>query len=300
VEIRGVFIDETFAEAFGMRAARVVITARTMKWARAAAVKLTGFATSVIACKCEAAIERELTPDETPDARPGVSALMFTMDTDSLGKRLTERIGQTVLTCPTASCFDGLPDAPDRLPAARALRTFGDRFQISKVVNGERYWRVPVMEGECLLQESFGMQKQGVGGGNFLILAEDIDSGLEAAEAAVAAIDGMPGVILPFPGGVVRSGSKIGSRGYKGMIASTNDAYCPTLRPLTTTALPDGVNAVLEIVLDGLSPDAISAAMRAGIDAACRSGVRAISAGNYGGKLGPHHFHLRQIMGAPA
>jgi formylmethanofuran--tetrahydromethanopterin N-formyltransferase len=188
---------------------------------------------------------------------------------------------------------------PDRLPASRALRTFGDRFQISKVVNGERYWRVPVMEGECLLQESFGMQKQGVGGGNFLILAQDIDAALDAAEAAVAAIDGMPGVILPFPGGVVRSGSKIGSRGYKGMIASTNDAYCPTLRPLATSALPDGVNAVLEIVLDGLSPDAIVAAMRAGIDAACRSGVRAISAGNYGGKLGRHHFHLRQIMGAP-
>jgi len=282
-----------------MRAARVVITARTMKWARAAALKLTGFATSVIACKCEAAIERELTPDETPDARPGVSALLFTMDTDSLGKRLTERIGQTVLTCPTASCFDGLPDMPDRLPAARALRTFGDRFQISKVVNGERYWRVPVMEGECLLQESFGLQKKGVGGGNFLILAEDIDSALDAAEAAVGAIDGMPGVILPFPGGVVRSGSKVGSRSYKGMIASTNDAYCPTLRPLTASVLPDGVNAVLEIVLDGLSPDAIRAAMRAGIDAACRSGVRAISAGNYGGKLGPHHFHLREIMGAP-
>ena len=236
VEIRGVFIEDTFAEAFGMRAARVVITARTMRWARAAALKLTGFATSVIACKCEAAIERELTPDETPDARPGVSALLFTMDTDSLGKRLTERIGQTVLTCPTASCFDGLPDAPDRLPAARALRTFGDRFQISKVVDGERYWRVPVMEGECLLQESFGMQKKGVGGGNFLILAEDVDSALDAAEAAVAAIDGMPGVILPFPGGVVRSGSKVGSRGYKGMIASTNDAYCPTLRPLTASA----------------------------------------------------------------
>jgi formylmethanofuran--tetrahydromethanopterin N-formyltransferase len=299
VEIRGVFIEDTFAEAFGMRAARVVITARTMKWARAAALKLTGFATSVIACKCEAAIERELTPDETPDARPGVSALMFTMDSDSLGKRLTERIGQTVLTCPTASCFDGLPDMPDRVPAARALRTFGDRFQSSKVVNGERYWRVPVMEGECLLQESFGMQKRGVGGGNFLILAEDIDSALDAAEAAVAAIDGMPGVILPFPGGVVRSGSKVGSRGYKGMIASTNDAYCPTLRPLSNTSLPDGVNAVLEIVLDGLSPDVIRAAMRTGIDAACRSGVRAISAGNYGGKLGPHHFHLREIMGAP-
>ena len=296
MEIRGVVIEDTFAEAFGMRAARVVITARSHRWAREAALKLTGFATSVIACKCEAAIEREMPPEETPDGRPGVSALLFTMDTESLGKRLTERIGQTVLTCPTASCFDGLPDAADRLPAGRALRVFGDRFQISKVVGGQRYWRVPVMEGECLLQESFGVQKKGVGGGNFLVLAESADAALAAAEAAVEAIDGTPGVIMPFPGGIVRSGSKVGARGYKGMIASTNDAYCPTLRPLTGTSLPDGVNAVLEVVLDGLDAGVISRAMRAGIDAACRPGVRAISAGNYGGKLGPYHFHLREIM----
>jgi formylmethanofuran--tetrahydromethanopterin N-formyltransferase len=299
VDVRGVFIEDTFAEAFGMRAARLVITARTLKWAREAALKLTGFATSVIACKCEAAIERELTPAETPDARPGVSALFFTMDMDSLGKRLTERIGQTVLTCPTASCYDGLPDATERLTAGRALRVFGDRFQISKIVGGQRYWRVPVMEGECLLQESFGIQKKGVGGGNFLILADSVDAALGAAEAAVKAIDGTPGIILPFPGGVVRSGSKVGARGYKGMIASTNDAFCPTLRPRTTSALPEGVNSVLEVVLDGLDAPTISRAMHAGIDAACRPGVRAISAGNYGGKLGPYHFHLRQIMGPP-
>jgi formylmethanofuran--tetrahydromethanopterin N-formyltransferase len=299
MNICGVVIEDTFAEAFGMRCARVIITAKTPRWAREAATKLTGFATSVIACKIEAAIERELTPDETPDSRPGVSALLFTMDSDSLGKRLTERIGQTVLTCPTTSCFDGLPDAPDRLPAGRALRTFGDRFQISKVVGGQRYWRIPVMEGEFLLQESFGMHKKGVGGGNFLILAATADAALEAAEAAVAAIDGMPGVIMPFPGGIVRSGSKVGARGYKGMIASTNDAYAPPLRPITPTALPDGVNSVLEIVLDGLGPDVIAAAMRTGIEAACRPGVVAISAGNYGGKLGPHHFHLREIMSDP-
>ena len=173
MEIRGVFIEDTFAEAFGMRAARVIITARNSRWAREAALKLTGFATSVISCKCEAAIERELSPDETPDARPGVAVLFFTMDSDSLGKRLVERIGQTVLTCPTTSCFDGLPDAPDRVPAGKAIRVFGDRFQISKVVGGQRYWRVPVMEGEFLLSETFGMRKKGVGGGNFLILAED-------------------------------------------------------------------------------------------------------------------------------
>jgi formylmethanofuran--tetrahydromethanopterin N-formyltransferase len=296
VNIRGVYIEDTFAEAFGMRAARVVVTGASHTWARAAATKLTGFATSVIACKVEAAIERELRPDETPDARPGIAVLLFAMDSEGLGTRLTERIGQTVLTCPTASCFDGLPDASDRLPAGRALRTFGDRLQTSKVVGGQRYWRIPVMEGECLLQESFGLHKKGVAGGNFLILAETSAAALAAAESAVAAIDGMPGVILPFPGGVVRSGSKVGARGYAGMIASTNDAFCPTVRPLTSSALPEGVNAVLEIVIDGLSIEAVAGAMRAGIDAACRPGVHSITAGNYGGKLGPYHFHLRQVM----
>jgi formylmethanofuran--tetrahydromethanopterin N-formyltransferase len=300
VEIRGVFIEDTFAEAFGMRAARVVITGRTLRWAREAAIKFTGFATSVIACKCEAAIEQELSADETPDGRPGVSALLFTMDTDGLTKRLIERIGQTVLTCPTTACFDGLPEAADRILAGRPLRTFGDKLQISKIVDGRRYWRVPVMEGEFLVSESFGVQKRGIAGGNFLILAVDAERALEAAEAAVEAIAGRRDVILPFPGGIVRSGSKVGSRAYAGMIASTNDAYCPTLRPLTASALPPDVNAVLEIVLDGLSADAIAGAMRAGIDAACRAGVRAITAGNYGGKLGPHHFHLRQIMAGVA
>jgi formylmethanofuran--tetrahydromethanopterin N-formyltransferase len=279
-----------------MRAARVVITAVNQKWARAAAEKFTGFATSVIACKCEAAVERELGPDETPDARPGIAILLFAMDTDGLGKRLVERIGQTVLTCPTTSCFDGLPDLPDRVTPGRALRVFGDKFQSSKVVGGQRYWRVPVMDGEFLLQESFGVQKKGIGGGNFLICAEDATSALAAAEAAVSAVQGTPGVILPFPDGVVRSGSKVGARSYANMIASTNDAFCPTLRLATDSALSEGVNAVLELVFDGLTADAVSGAMRAGILAACRPGVQTISAGNYGGGLGPYHFHLRKIM----
>jgi formylmethanofuran--tetrahydromethanopterin N-formyltransferase len=296
VQVRGVFIEDTFAEAFGMRAARIVITAKTARWAREAATKMTGFATSVIACKCEAGIERELAPADTPDGRPGITVLLFAMDSDSLGKRLIERLGQTVLTCPTTNVFDGLPDAPDRVDAGRALRVFGDRFQISKVVGGRRYWRIPVMEGECLVQESFGIHKKGVGGGNVLILAADADRALEAAEGAVEASSGVDGVILPFPGGIVRSGSKVGARAYTNMIASTNDAYCPTLRPMTESRLPEGVNAVLEIVYDGLTADAIAAAMRAGIDAACRAGVVAIGAGNYGGKLGPYHFHLRRIM----
>jgi formylmethanofuran--tetrahydromethanopterin N-formyltransferase len=295
MKIRGVLIEDTFAEAFTMRVARIVITGRSARWVRAAALKLTGFATSVIGCKCEAGVERELAASETPDGRPGVSVLFMTASKDDMGKRLIERIGQTVLTCPTTACYDGLPGLPDRVGVGSALRFFGDGFQSSKVMAGERFWRIPVMEGEFLVQEKFGMLK-GVAGGNFLILARSADAALAAAEAAADAMASHPGIFLPFPGGVVRSGSKVGSRRIKSMIASTNDAYCPTLRAITKTALPEGVNSVLEIVINGVDSPAIASAMRVGIDAACRDGVVQISAGNYGGKLGPHHFYLRKIM----
>jgi len=293
--LAGVHIEDTFAEAFPMRAARVVITAATSRWARQAATTMTGFATSVIGCKCEAAIEHEVAAAASPDGRPGVNVLLFATDSDSLQKRLIERIGQTILTCPTSACFDGLPDAPERVSVGRALRIFGDGYQASKVIAGRRYWRIPVMDGEFVIAEDFG-RVRAIGGGNFLILADTPDAALASAEAAVEAMTGLQNVILPFPGGIARSGSKVGSKRYKSLLASTNDAFAPTLRPITETAIPDGVNAVYEIVLDGLDFPAIASAMRVGITAACRDGVRTITAGNYGGRLGPHHFYLRRIM----
>jgi formylmethanofuran--tetrahydromethanopterin N-formyltransferase len=292
-------IIDTFAEAFGMRASRVVITARSPGWAQTAAQSMTGFATSVIGCKLEAGIEDTLEGNGTPDGRPGVSVLVFGFDVDGLTKRLIERIGQTILTCPTTACFDGLPEAADRVPVGGMLRHFGDKFQSSKFLDGIRYWRIPVMEGEFLIQESFGIQKA-IGGGNFLILARDEDAALGAAEAAVSEMRRVRGVILPFPGGIVRSGSKIGARSYKNMVASTNDAYCPTLKGRLGpgSALPEEVNSVLEIVVDGLDREPIEQALRVGIAAARRPGVIAISAGNYGGKLGKHHFHLSELTSA--
>jgi formylmethanofuran--tetrahydromethanopterin N-formyltransferase len=297
MERNGVRIVETFAEAFDMRAARVVITARTVGWARTAAQSLTGFATSVIGCKIEAGIEAELSPEVTPDLRPGVSVLLFGFGADGLGRQLVDRIGQTVLTCPTTACFDGLPAGAERVPVGGQLRHFGDRFQSSKYLEGQRYWRIPVMEGEFLVQETFGVQK-GIGGGNFLILAESQHSALAAAEAAVEAMRAVRGVIMPFPGGIVRAGSKVGAKKYKNMPASTNDAYCPTLRGRegVDSLLPERANSVLEIVVDGLDRAAIERAMRVGIEAACRPGVVEISAGNYGGKLGKHHFHLHALL----
>jgi formylmethanofuran--tetrahydromethanopterin N-formyltransferase len=299
MERHGVRIVDTFAEAFDMSAARVVITARSPAWALTAARAMTGFASSVIGCKVEAAIEAELLPAETPDGRPGVSVPLFAFDADGLGKRLVERVGQTVLTCPTTACFDGLPQAEQRVVVGGVLRHFGDRYQSSKLLDGIRYWRIPVMEGEFLVQETFGVQKA-IGGGNFLILAEDLEAALAAAEAAVEAMRRVRGVILPFPGGIVRSGSKVGAKRYKHMVASTNDAYCPTLRGRkgVKSALREGVNSVLEIVVDGLDRAAIEEALRAGIEAACRPGVVEITAGNYGGKLGKHHFRLHELVEA--
>jgi formylmethanofuran--tetrahydromethanopterin N-formyltransferase len=289
----GVEIEDTFAEAFGMWGSRVIITAVSRRWAREAASKMTGFATSVIKCRCEGDVEADL--DQTPDGRPGVSVLLFGFSKDGLAQQLMDRIGQCVLTCPTTSCFNGL-DAGERVSIGGQLRFFGDGYQNSKVVSGRRYWRIPVMEGEFLVEDLFAV-RPAVAGGNFLILGRTPESTLRAAELAVAAMRRVPGVIMPFPGGIVRSGSKVGSQ-YKFLKASTNDAFCPSLRGIVKTELPEGVNSVLEIVMDGLDEASIEEATREGIRAACIEGILRISAGNYGGNLGKFKFHLQKIMEA--
>jgi formylmethanofuran--tetrahydromethanopterin N-formyltransferase len=298
VILEGVLIEDSFAEAFPMVGTRVLVTADSEAWALTAARSMTGFATSVIACGCEAGIERSLSPEETPDGRPGVSVLLFAMGKKPLQEQLRNRVGQCVLTCTTTACFSGI-EGGARLPLGKALRYFADGFQIAKKLGDKRYWRVPVMDGEFTVEDTAGMM-EGIGGGNFLILATSRPAALAAAEASIAAMRKVRGVIMPFPGGIVRSGSKIGSK-YKGLIASTNDAYCPTLKAQSgRTALPPEVEAVLEIVIDGLDRASIEEATRVGIRAACargrKGGIVAISAGNYGGKLGPHHFHLRKLL----
>ena len=295
----GVVIDDTFAEAFPMKATRLVVTAFDASWASNAAVAMTGFATSVIACGCEAGIERTLAPEETPDGRPGVSVLIFAMSGKELAKQVERRVGQCVLTCPTTAIFAGLDDG-EPIALGRNLRFFGDGWQISKMIDGKRYWRVPVMDGEFVAEETTPVVK-GVGGGNLLILGRDTASALAAAEAGVAAMRRVPNVIMPFPGGVVRSGSKVGSK-YPALMASTNDAFCPALTPLArNTELGGEVRSVMEIVIDGLTDADVAAATRAGIAAivarGSAAGVLRISAGNYGGKLGPFHFHLHQLRG---
>jgi formylmethanofuran--tetrahydromethanopterin N-formyltransferase len=299
MNVNGVAVDDTFAEAFGMSGTGLVITADTTRWARIAATTMTGFGTSVIGCGAECGIDQDVEPERTPDGRPGVRVLMFGFSPEALLPQLRTRVGQCVLTSPGSACFSGL-ESPERLKLSAGVRYFGDGWQTAKRLDGRRYWRVPVMDGEFICEDTVGITREAVGGGNLLVLGRDRSGLLEVTEAAVAAIAKVPDVITPFPGGIVRSGSKVGAK-YKGMIASTNDAFCPTLRGATArTELGPDTIAVLEIVIDGLTSKAVADAMRAGLkaitDAGAAKGVTRVSAGNYGGKLGQHHYHLKELL----
>ncbi|MDP1796021.1 MAG: formylmethanofuran--tetrahydromethanopterin N-formyltransferase [Planctomycetaceae bacterium] len=297
LRLNNVEIADTFAEAFPIKAARLVITADEIEWAITAATELCGNATSVIACDVEAAIERTVSTGETPDGRPGVVVLVFAFTVDGLAKALQSRIGQCVLTCPTTACYNGIENCPKekRIRIGGMIRYFGDGFQKAKKLGDRRFWRIPVMDGEFVCEDWFGTVT-GVAGGNLLICGTNGTDTLRAADAAVRTMRSVPDIALPFPGGIVRSGSKVGSR-YPKLKASTNDAYCPTLRSQTQTEIPHECQAVYEIVIDGLTADAIQLAMKEGLHAAAaHPNVLLITAGNYGGKLGKHHFHLRNLL----
>jgi formylmethanofuran--tetrahydromethanopterin N-formyltransferase len=297
MRLGGVEIIDTFAEAFPIKATRLIITADQLRWATTAATVMCGNATSVIACDVEAAIEQVVAPDESPDGRPGVSVLVFGFKTEALAKALQARVGQCVLTCPTTACYNGIRNCPKekQIRIGGGIRYFGDGFQVAKKFEDRRFWRIPTMDGEFVCEDYFGTVT-GVAGGNLLICGTNSSAALVAAEAGVAAIGSGTDVALPFPGGIVRSGSKVGSR-YPALKASTNDAFCPSLRGLTKTELPPNCHAVYEIVIDGLSFEAVQSAMKRGLHAAAASpDILRITAGNYGGKLGKHHFYLRKLL----
>lgn len=294
--IHGVTIVDTFAEAFPMTAARAIITADSPRWAEIAGRTMSGYATSVIGCDAEASVDQILKPEETPDGRPGVSVLVFAFSRDALEKALANRVGMCVMTCPTTACYNGLPVGEKTISVGGRLRYFGDGWQISKKLEDRRFWRIPAMDGEFTCEETFGTVK-GVAGGNIIILGTDPAGALEAAEDAARAMRAVESVILPFPGGIARSGSKVGSK-YKGLRASANTAYAPSLRGLTPTELPPEVRCVYEIVIDGLTLEAVEKATAVGALAAAqpKRGIVAITSGNYGGDLGPFHIQLRDVV----
>lgn len=295
MQLGSTFIVDTFAEAFRMRYVRLIVTAADEYWLDIAVGEVTGYGSSVIGCDAEIGLEQKLAPTDTPDGRPGAAILAFGFSSQALAKAIPNRVGQCLMTCPTTAVFDGLREGEEQLPLGKYLRYFGDGFQKSKVLGDRRYWRVPVMDGEFIVEEQIGVAK-GIAGGNIILQATTSEAALTAARRAVTAIVQLPGAITPFPGGVVRSGSKVGSR-YKGLVASTNDAFCPTLRGRVPSELVDGANCAYEIVIDGTNEAAIREAMLAAMHAAASDDVLAISAGNYGGKLGKFHFALRELLG---
>jgi formylmethanofuran--tetrahydromethanopterin N-formyltransferase len=295
MEINGVQIEDTFAEGFPIKMARVLITAVTERWALEAAREATGFGTSVIGCSAEAGIECVVDGSQTPDGRPGVNILICNMGYKNLENSLLFRIGQCVLTAPTTAAFSGMPDAEKQFDTGKKLSFFGDGYQKQAEIFGRNVWKIPLMSGDFIVEQNFGAV-DGIAGGNFLILAQNQAAGLMAADAAVNAISKIKGTITPFPGGVVASGSKVGSK-YKFLKASTNTAFCTSLREDGVCTLAEDVTSVFEIVINGVSKEAISAAMKAGINAACHvPGVLKISAANYEGKLGTHQFPLHVVL----
>jgi formylmethanofuran--tetrahydromethanopterin N-formyltransferase len=290
-------IEDTFAEMFPMWAGRILITAANKKWALIAATTAAGFASSIIMSPAEAAVETPVSPKETPDGRPGAIIQIYHNSRKDLKHQMSLRIGQCIMTCPTTAAFDALPKAKRRVKIGRSLRLFGDGFQKKGGVAGRKVWRIPVMEGEFKVENDFGIMKA-VASGNMLILAKDWKTALKASEDAKEAISKkVRGVIMPFPGGLCRAGSKVGSLNYK-LPASTNHKYCPTIKKLVPDSeVPENVNSVYEIVINGLNQKTVKKAMATGIKAAIKvPGVVKITAGNYGGKLGPYQAVLKEVL----
>ena len=295
-------IDDTYAEAFRSIYAEVLITARDRKWLDHACQAATGHASSSIFCDCEAAIDRYVGPGgdtsfATPDGRPGAIVQFhvprFKKDREQLLERiLLHRISQNVLTCPTTACFN-LLDTDSYFKLGRKLSLFGDKHQFRDERFGRKVWVVPIMGGEFVIDRRFGF-KDGIMGGNLWFFADSVDSSLAAAERGVAALERVPGVIAPFPGGIAASGSKAGSA-YSFLFASTNHPFCPTLRSTLgeQSQVPDGVNSIMEIIINGRDVKTVFDATQAVIQATVDSpGLLRISAGNYGGRLGKSFIYL--------
>ena len=301
MELNGVEIEDTFCEAFGAVFTRILVTAINEKWAKIAANVATGYGTSTIHCDSEAGIDLLVPPDQTPDKRPGAILMFFKTKKEKMDEVLLNRVGQCILTCPTTACFDALEISLDaekefEIKTGYKLKFFGDKFEEKEEKYPFESWKIPVMDGEFLVQSVFKVGK-GIAGGNFLIIAENQKAGLASAEAAIEAIKDIKNVIAPFPGGIARSGSKVGSK-YSFLNASTNDPLCPTLRSkIENSQLKEGDNCVYEVILDGATEDSIKKAMKVGIHSAVTvDGVKRISAGNYGGKLGKFQYRLFDVI----
>jgi len=293
-------ILDSHAEAFNARYVRLIVTAADQYWVEAAAREATGYAASVVGCDCEAGIERFLSPNETPDGRPGAALLLFTFKLEQLAHAVAWRVGECVLTCPTTACFNGLPDAEEVVPLGGDTREFADGFEEKEQGAGGRElgevrWRLPVWDGEFVVDAVAGVGR-GVAGGNLVLHAKTQAAGLAAAQRAAGAVAQLPNIIMPFPGGVCRAGSKVGGQTVAHIVASIDEAYCPTLRDQVPTRLVAGAAAAYELIFNGVDLAAVEQAMRVASEAAAGEGLLAIGARSFDGRLGKHHIELRGLF----
>ena len=297
-------VDDTYAEGFRSIYGEVLITAANQRWLRHCVNAVTGHSSSTILCDCEAGVaEWILDPDssKTPDGRIGAVVQFhvprFRKDRrEHLEKVMLARISQNVLTCPTARCFNRL-DTDDYFKLGRKVALFGDRHQFRDQRYGQKGWVIPILAGEFFLSRRFGY-RDGVMGGNLWFFGADEETALTAAERASDAVEETSDVITTFPGGVASSGSKAGSS-YDFLIAATYAEFCPTLREKLgdKSKLPEGVNCVMEIIVNGKDLDALKTATKNAILASAKTdGLTKISAGNYGGRLGKSLIHLHELI----
>ncbi|NWG08881.1 MAG: formylmethanofuran--tetrahydromethanopterin N-formyltransferase [Nitrososphaerales archaeon] len=289
-------VEDTYAEAFPMLAGRLLITAENEKWALTAAKTATGFASSIIMSPAEAGLESLVPPDKTPDGRPGAMIQIYHRTLPMLKFQLLARIGQCILTCPTTAIFNGIQDAKKYTRLGKSIRMFGDGYERLDKAYGKKVWRIPVMEGEFLIEDRFGLKKA-VAGGNLLIMGENQKAALKASEDAVEAMGKIEGLVMTFPGGICRSGSKVGSSKYK-LLATTNHFFCPALKGVVPDSkVPSSVNSIYELVFNGLTEDIIKRGTAVSIKAAMKvPGIVKISAVNFGGKLGPILIKLKDAL----
>jgi formylmethanofuran--tetrahydromethanopterin N-formyltransferase len=295
-------IEDTYAEAFEGIFCRVMVTADDVETVRAAAQDATA-TPSVVIGRTEGGIERFLTKKETPDQREGAILQFWTGTTpnkpfnetlEKFQKELSYRIRQDILVKPFTALFDDLPDAEGKMDMMERVGHCGDGYEWVEKRFGRKVIIVPLMVPDFVIERHLGYA-HGVTGGNFWVLCQTKDALRKAGEKALQAIHRVPGVVTPFD--VCSAGSKPETH-YPLIGPTTNHQYCPSLKQKlgAESKVPEGVNYIPEIVINGTSLDAVKQAMKLGIEAARQvEGVVGISAGNYEGKLGKFKINLREL-----
>jgi len=296
-------IEDTYAEAFDGLYFRILVTADDEETLRRAAEDATA-TPSIVIGRIEGGIERYVDESETPDGRLG-AILQFwaALDknkplnevVDKLYREFSYRIRQDILVKPFTAVFDLCTDPIGKIDAMERIGHCGDGYEWTERLYGREMIIIPIMVPDFKIERYLGYGR-GVTGGNFWYMCETKKAVLEAGREALKAIGKIEGVITPFD--ICSAGSKAETK-FPHIGPTTNHPYCPSLKDRLgeESKVPEGVNYIPEIVINGVTLKAVKEAMKAGIEAVSKvDGVVKVSAGNYGGKLGDYKIFLRELF----